>query len=280
MFSSARRTAKAFCCCTTATARVRADQVSVFSSGYEAPHGLTLHGGYLYVVDPRTVYRVPYAPGAKSSGAPEKVAAAGGPPEDKALARDIEFDSQGNFYWSFASRHADDPPPDATVQKVAPDGSMTTFASGMSTVAGLAFYPGTDRLFAAVDERRGLGPGLVPDYLTQVHAGTFSGWPYAYTANHPDPKATGQHPELVSQSKVPDLLFEAGIDASGFYFYAAQQFPRRYRGGAFVVLHGSWEQGEPVGTRSCMCRSATASHRQLREFCDRLECPTGRMANP
>jgi glucose/arabinose dehydrogenase len=225
----------------------RADQVSVFSSGYQAPHGLNLHGGYLYVSDPRTVYRVPYADGATSGGTAQKVAVAGGSPEDKAIARDIEFDSRGNFYWSFASRHADDLPPDATVQKVASDGSVTTFASGMSTVAGLAFYPGTDRLFAVVDERRGLGPGLVPDYLTHVEEGDFFGWPYAYIGHHPDPKASGQHSELVARSRTPDLLFEPGSTPLDFTFYDGRQFPSRYRGDAFVVLHGSWKQGVPVG---------------------------------
>ena len=227
--------------------RGRADQVSVFSSGYQAPHGLSLHGGYLYITDPRAVYRVAYADGATSGGAAEKVAVAGGPPDDKAIARDIEFDSHGNFYWSFASRRSDDPPPDATVQKVAADGSMTTFASGMSTVAGLAFYPGTDHLFAVVDERRGLGPGLVPDYLTHVEAGDFYGWPYAYIGPHPDPGAGGQHSELVAKSQTPDLLFEAGSTPLDFAFYGGKQFPSRYRGDAFVVLHGSWKQGEPVG---------------------------------
>lgn len=225
----------------------RADQVSVFSSGYQAPHGLSLHDGYLYVSDPRAVYRVAYSDQASVGGPLEKIAVAGGPADDKAIARDIEFDSQGNFYWSFASRHPGDPSPDATIQKVAPDGSMNTFASGMTTVAGLAFYPGTNQLFAVVDERRGLGPHLVPDYLTHVSADDFFGWPYAYAGSNPDPHDSGQHPELVAKSKVPDLLFEAGSTPLDFLFYSGRQFPQRYRGGAFVVLHGSWKQGAPVG---------------------------------
>jgi glucose/arabinose dehydrogenase len=225
----------------------RADKSFVFSSGYKAPHGLIFHDGFLYVSDPRTVYRVAYSNGQTSGGIPEKVAVAGGPPDDKSIARDIAFDSFGNFYWSFASHHADDPPPDATIQKVTPDGRVATFASGMSTVAGLAFYPGTDRLFAAVDERRGLGPGLVPDYLTQVEAGDFFGWPYAYIGNHPDPRYPAQNPELVAKSRVPDLLFEPGSTPLDFIFYRGRQFPGHYRGDAFVVLHGSWKQGVPIG---------------------------------
>jgi glucose/arabinose dehydrogenase len=225
----------------------RADQVSVFSTGYQSPHGLALHDHALYVSDLRTVYRIPYTDGDTTGGPPQLVVAAGGQPEDKALARDLEFDSQGAFYWSFASRHANDISPDATIQKVAADGGMTTFASGMSTVAGLALYPGTDRLFAVVDERRGLGPGLVPDYLTQVEAGAFYGWPYAYTGSHPDPRLGAQRPDLVAKSAVPDLLFEAGSTPLDLAFYDGRQFPRHYRGDAFVVLHGSWKQGEPVG---------------------------------
>lgn len=80
-----------------------------------------------------------------------------------------------------------------------------------------------------------------------VLAGDFYGWPYAYTGNHPDPQAAGEHSELVAKSKVPDLLFEAGSTPLDFTFYKGLQFPLRYRGDAFVVLHGSWKQGVPVG---------------------------------
>jgi glucose/arabinose dehydrogenase len=225
----------------------RANQISVFSAGYQSPHGLALHDGGLYVSDLRTVWRIPYTDGAITGGTAQKVVVAGGPSDDKALARDLVFDSQGAFFWSFASRHPDDPSPDATVQKVSSTGDIETFASGMNTVAGLALYPGTNKLFAVVDERRGLGPGLVPDYLTQVQPGGFYGWPYAYTGGNRDPKSAGQHPDLVAKSLVPDLLFEAGATPLALTFYDGKQFPRQFRGDAFVVLHGSWKQGEPVG---------------------------------
>jgi glucose/arabinose dehydrogenase len=225
----------------------RADQQYTFSAGYQSPHGLAVRGQWLYISDLRTVIRVPYTNGATRGGTPEKVIVAGGPPNDNALARDLAFDSQGNFYWGFASRSASDVSPDGTVQKVVHENSITTFASGMATVAGLAFYPGTDKLFAVVDERRGLGPGLVPDYLTHMELGAFYGWPYAFTGSHPDPEMKEQRPDLVAKSMIPDLLFEAGSTPLAFAFYDGRLFPRSYEGNAFVVLHGSWRQGEPVG---------------------------------
>jgi glucose/arabinose dehydrogenase len=223
-----------------------ADEIVTFAEGFQSPHGLALHNGWLYVSDTRSVWRVAYAAGAVAGGRRQLVASVG-PADDKAIARDMAFDSKGAFYWGFATRHPDDPAPDGSIERVAPDGKLTIFASGLHTVAGLAVYPGTNRLFAAADERRGLGPGLVPDYLTHIEAGGFYGSPYAYIGSHPDPVWGPKRPDMVAKGLVPDLLFEAGSAPLGIAFYDAHQFPPPYRGGAFVVLHGSWKLGVPVG---------------------------------
>ena len=56
-----------------------------------------------------------------------------------------------------------------------------------------------------------------------------------------------QAPEKVKQSKVPDLLFESHSSALDIAFYDGTLFPDKYRGGAFVVLKGSWNRSEPTG---------------------------------
>src|SRR3546814_18216977 len=64
----------------------------------------------------------------------------------------------------------------ASVLEVRPEnGYMRTFAAGIRNPVGLAFYPGTDRLWPVVNERDMLGSDLGPAYLTDVIDGDFHG---------------------------------------------------------------------------------------------------------
>ncbi len=46
---------------------------------------------------------------------------------------------------------------------------------------------------------------------------------------------------------VPDVLLPAHAAAVGLTFYTGTQFPARYRNGAFVGLHGSWNRSVAHG---------------------------------
>src|SRR6202012_3029934 len=132
---------------------------------------------------------------------------------------------------------AEEGPTRATVQVVNPDGSLRTFASGIRNPVRLQFYPGTDDLFVSVNERDGLGDGLVPDYLTHVQPGAFYGWPYAYLGQHPDPDWGAKRPDMVAKAVMPDLLFQAHSAPLGLVFYEGSQFPASFKGEAIVALH-------------------------------------------
>src|SRR3546814_15824109 len=68
----------------------------------------------------------------------------------------------------------------AAVLEVRPEnGYVRTFAAGLRNPVGLAYYPGSDRLWTVVNERDMLGSDLVPDYLTDVDEGDFFGWPWS-----------------------------------------------------------------------------------------------------
>ncbi len=98
-----------------------------------------------------------------------------------------------------------------------------------------------------VNERDGLGDGLVPDYLTRVRMGEFFGWPYAYIGPNPDPDYGEEKPELVAQTVAPDVLFQSHSAPLGLAFYDGEMFPSEFRGDAFVALHGSWNASQPTG---------------------------------
>jgi glucose/arabinose dehydrogenase len=93
----------------------------------------------------------------------------------------------------------------------------------------------------------GLGPNLVPDYLTSVKEGGFYGWPFSYYGKHLDPRVMPQRPDLVAKAIVPDYALSSHVAPLGMTFYAANSLPQKYRGGAFVGEHGSWNRLQPNG---------------------------------
>lgn len=231
-----------------------AETTETFARSLGRVHGLAIHEGHLYFADPKQVWRFPYEPGQnKAAGDPEPVTgpAALGDGRGGHWTRNLVFGSGGrHFYVAVGSRGnvAEESPPRATVQRFNADGGgRITFAHGLRNPVGIAFYPGTDDLYVVVNERDGLGDGLVPDYLTRVDKGAFYGWPYAYIGAHPDPTYGDRQPRLVTETRVPDVLFRSHSAPLGLAFYDADQFPPDYRGDAFVALHGSWNSSVPTG---------------------------------
>lgn len=230
----------------------RAERKATFASGFSRPHGLAFHGGHLYMADTEAVWRFDYAPGQLEGGEPVKLT------PDGALGggsghwtRNVAVHPDGSrLYVAIGSRGniGEEPTPRATVQEFAVDGSdQRTFADGLRNPVGIAFRPGTEELWVVVNERDGLGDGLVPDYLTAVREGGFYGWPYSYIGAHPQPGYAERRPDLVERAIVPDLLFQSHSAPLGLVFYEAEAFPESYRGDAFVALHGSWNRAEPTG---------------------------------
>jgi glucose/arabinose dehydrogenase len=136
----------------------------------------------------------------------------------------------------------------AAISEYNPDGSAhRIFAGGLRNPVGLAYYPGTDTLWTAVNERDHLGDDLVPDFVTSVRNGGFYGWPYSYLGQHVDPTVTSPRPDLVAKAIAPDVLLPSHSAALGLLFYTGSQFPAAYRNSAFVALHGSINRSKLSG---------------------------------
>ncbi len=137
----------------------------------------------------------------------------------------------------------------ADVLEVNLDGSGEKIvASGLRNPAGLSINPETKKLWAAVNERDELGDELVPDYITSVKDGGFYGWPYSYFGNHLDPRMKdSQRLDLVSKAIVPDYAVGAHTASLGLTFYTGTSFPDKYKNGAFVSQHGSWNRSQLAG---------------------------------
>lgn len=228
-----------------------ATKITTFAAGFAKPHGMAFRDGALYVADLRAIWRLPYRDGdTAASGKMERVTTAADLRRSGHWTREIIFNSRGRLYLAIGSIGdvADnEPATSATVQEVASDGAMTTFAAGLRNVVGLAVYPGTDQLWGTVNERDRLGGGLPPDYLTRISKGDFYGWPYAYVGPHPDPIYGKERPDLVAKTRTPDVLFEPHSAPLAVVFYEGAQFPPDYKGDAFVALHASGPYAKPDG---------------------------------
>ncbi|HTQ55534.1 MAG TPA: PQQ-dependent sugar dehydrogenase [Bryobacteraceae bacterium] len=222
-------------------------------TGLDRPYGLAFWHEYLYVGERQSVKRYKYDAKAMTAGPGEEVVSLKGFSQGH-WTRSLLFDRAGKKLYvgvgSASNVSTGENPLRAAINRYNPDGTgHETFASGTRNPIGLHWYPGTDTLWAAVQERDALGDDLVPDYFTHIQEGGFYGWPYAYIGPHEDPRNKGKAPDnLVSKTIVPDMpLMPAHQAVLDFAFYTARQFPAEYRGGAFLAMHGSWNRSQRVG---------------------------------
>jgi glucose/arabinose dehydrogenase len=231
----------------------KVDQEMVFAKGLTQPFGIAFHDGYLYVGNTDEVVRFKYRDGqTKAEGAPEKIATLPGHGYNQHWTRNVIFSPDGQkMYVTVGSQSNDSPNEDAmraAISEYNPDGSgHRMFATGTRNPIGLAFKPGTNELWAAVQERDELGDKLPPDYVTHIQDGGFYGWPYSYIGPNPDPRNGERRPDLVKKTITPDVLLEAHSAVVGLTFYTGKMFPKEYQGDAFAALHGSWNRSQRTG---------------------------------
>ena len=136
----------------------------------------------------------------------------------------------------------------ADILEINPDGTgEKIYASGLRNPVGMDWNPVNKELWTAVNERDELGDDLVPDYITSVKRDGFYGWPYSYFGNIPDPRMKGERKDLVEKAIVPDVPVGAHTASLGLAFYTKDKFPAKYKNGAFVGQHGSWNRSKISG---------------------------------
>ncbi|TBW38132.1 sorbosone dehydrogenase family protein [Azotobacter chroococcum] len=216
-----------------------------------SPFGMALVGDQLYVANTDAIVRFPYREGETRIDVPGvKVADLPAGTLNHHWTKDLIASRDGSRLYvtvgsnSNVAEHGMEVEENrAAVLEVDPaSGATRLFASGLRNPNGLAWQPQSGALWVVVNERDEIGSDLVPDYMTSVKDGGFYGWPYSYYGQHVDERVKPPRPDLVEKALVPDYALGAHTASLGLTFYQGELLPPRYRNGAFVGQHGSWNR--------------------------------------
>jgi glucose/arabinose dehydrogenase len=232
------------------------DQKETFLEGLKQPFGMLVLNGYFYVANTDGLMRYPYQEGQTrmtAKGVKIMNLPAGG--YNNHWTRNLLANADGSKIYvsvgsasNVAEHGMDEEKRRANILVINPDGSgEQVYASGLRNPVGMDWAPGTNILWTAVNERDELGDELVPDYLTSVKQGGFYGWPFSYFGDNVDPRRKGENPELVKQAIVPEVPLGSHTASLGLAFYKKDKFPAKYRNGAFIGQHGSWNRSQLSG---------------------------------
>ena len=262
-----------------------------FASGLRKPHDMVFHRigntTYLYVAESHRITRHVYSPGETAIAGAQVVIDDLPDSSNTELGgnyghelKNIAIGGDGKLYVSIGSAcnacaedTVSDPVRGAIYQYDADGGNGRLFARGLRNAVGLDVIPGTNTLWAAVNNRDqvrvpvdadvdGDGSGdlgkLIPRYVddnppepfTAVRDGANYGWPFCNPvpaegmanlamARDFDTNADGGMLDCTRVDR-PSKGIQAHSAPLGFSFLHDSNLPERYRQGAAVALHGCW----------------------------------------
>jgi glucose/arabinose dehydrogenase len=139
-------------------------------------------------------------------------------------------------------------------------GDGIRYATGLRNVVGLDWNKSLNQLFVMQhgrDQLHDLFPALYTEQqsadlpaecMYALKQGSNCGWPYIYYDPFQHKKILA--PEYGGDGKKtggenaedPVVAFPAHMAPNGLLFYTGTQFPEKYRNGAFIAFHGSWNR--------------------------------------
>lgn len=243
--------------------------------------GIALLGEWLYYSTPTTVARVRLSADRLAAAGPPDTIVAGIPPGGHS-SRSLAFDAQGGMFvhvgsdsnvcTARGSTQGVDPCPElprrAGIWRYAPDrlrqrhpSDGEHWARGLRNSVGLAWDSVTRTLFAASHGRDGLAnrwPQLYTsaqsaeqpsEEFVAVRKGDDFGWPYCFHDNAlgrkvlaPEYGGDGRTAGRCSTAKEPVIGFPGHWGPNGLLFLTGARLPAKYRGGALIAFHGSWNR--------------------------------------
>jgi len=139
-------------------------------------------------------------------------------------------------------------------------GTGTRYATGLRNVVGLDWNKATNSLFVMQhgrDQLHDLYPDmwdtkqsaeLPAECMYELHQGSNCGWPYIFydQIQHKKilaPEYGGDGKKTAGEdAQDPVVAFPGHLGPNGLLFYTGSQFPEKYKNGAFIAFHGSWNR--------------------------------------
>jgi glucose/arabinose dehydrogenase len=139
------------------------------------------------------------------------------------------------------------------------------FATGLRNCVAIEWNNAVNKLYVVQHGRDQLNQ-FFPDLYTDednanlpaeefflLEEGDDCGWPYCYFDNQkglkvlsPEYGGNGDSTGRCAGKKDPIMAFPAHTAPNDLIFYSKDQFPDRYRQGAFIAFHGSWNRSPLV----------------------------------
>lgn len=139
-------------------------------------------------------------------------------------------------------------------------GDGVRYATGLRNVVGLDWNTQLDKLFVMQhgrDQLNTLFPNLYDttananlpaETMYALNKGDNAGWPYVYYDPFQNKKIVS--PEYGGDGKKeggndainPAMAFPAHMAPNALLFYTGNMFPAKYKNGAFIAFHGSWNR--------------------------------------
>ncbi len=250
--------------------------------GDQSTTGIALHNGYLYVAHPQTVERYKMTPGQLTPAGAAEVIVKDLPGEAQHRDKGIAFDGKGSLYINVgapsnacqiqdrkAESRGQDPCPilekhggiwkfdENRPNQTQADG--TRFATGLRQMPAIAWHDGA--VYIAMNNRDSLDQLWPGKFTAQENAerpseplyravqGSNFGWPFCfwdYTQKkfllNPEYGGDGKTAGHCAEFTPPVAAFPAHWAPVDILFYDGRMFPAKYRGGAFIAFHGSWNR--------------------------------------
>jgi glucose/arabinose dehydrogenase len=139
-------------------------------------------------------------------------------------------------------------------------GDGVHYATGLRNVVGLDWNTATNTLFVMQhgrDQLHDIFPAmyttkqsadLPAECMYELHKGSNGGWPYMYydQIQHKKvlaPEYGGDGKKMYTgDAQDPVVAFPGHMAPNGLLFYTGNMFPERYKNGAFIAFHGSWNR--------------------------------------
>ncbi len=257
-----------------------ADERSGFSN-YPGT-GITIKNGYLYASSNKNIYRYKLDANGQVTDTTGEVIVSGLWDKGTHNSKSIALDNAGNLYVNIgapsnvcqlqgAGLKVQDPCPlldsSGGIWQFKADQLNQTYAqgkryaTGIRNVVGLDWNSTVNQLFVMQHGRDALHtnyPALYTDQqsaelpseeMIMVRNGGNYGWPYCYYDKEQQKKILA--PEYGGDSKMqgrcemvdkPVAAFPGHWAPNGLLFYTGNMFPEKYKMGAFIAFHGSWNR--------------------------------------